>query len=391
MFDKEESRIVEENYNYRVLHIFSSYGGGISSLILNLIENKSKDFKFDLMAFSYQNGDVFLERVRRMGADIYQMPRPRIDGYKKFINYLNDVFSKNKYDVVHCHITGWHAKPFMNVAKKHGIKNFILHAHTTKYDSRIDRLPPVQLYDKYLNYKNSVAYMTCSDLAASYIYGEKYLSKRKAYLIPNGMDETFFLDALSDEQKSAYHKEFYIPEGAFVIGHVGRFSTQKNHFFILDIANELKRKNVNFVLLLVGSGELFDSVKKKAEACGLENNIRFVGRRTDIASLMQYFDCMILPSFYEGLPTVAIECQASGTHMILSDAITKQCDMKLGLLDFMPIEDASLWADAIENTCKLEHINNLECLAQIKKQGFTATVAGKQYCDILRNIIAENA
>ena len=84
MFDKEESRIVEENYNYRVLHIFSSYGGGISSLILNLIENKSKDFKFDLMAFSYQNGDVFLERVRRMGADIYQMPRPRIDGYKKF-------------------------------------------------------------------------------------------------------------------------------------------------------------------------------------------------------------------------------------------------------------------------------------------------------------------
>lgn len=372
------------------MHIFSGYGGGISSLVLNLIENKSKDFKFDIMAFSYKDGDVFLERVRKMGAEIYQMPRPRVDGYKKFINYLNDVFSKNKYDAVHCHITGWHAKPFMNVAKKHGIKSFILHAHTTKYDSRIDRLPPVQLYDKHLNYKNSVAYMTCSDMAADYIYGKKYLDKRNVYLIPNGMDETIFLDTLSDEQKLTYHKEFNIPKGAFVIGHVGRFSTQKNHFFILDIANELKKKSVNFVLILVGSGELFDAVKEKAEADGLENNIRFVGRRSDIASLMQYFDCMILPSFYEGLPTVGIECQAAGTHMLLSDAITKQCDMKLGLLEFLPIEDAKLWADAIERTATCGHLDNNECLAQIKKLGFTVVEAGKQYCDLLKKIIGEN-
>lgn len=375
---------------YKVLHIFSSYGGGISSLVLNLIENKSEDFEFDIMAFSFKNGDIFLERVRKMGGSVYQMPRPRIDGYRNFKRFVDDVIKKNLYDAVHCHITGLHAMPFMVVAKKTKIKNFILHAHTTRYDSRIDRIPPVLIYDKYLNYKLSSAYMTCSDKAANYIYGKKYLEKRNAYFIPNGINEMFFFNELSHEQKLAYHNEFSIPNGTMVIGHVGRFSNPKNHLFILDIAKELKKKSFNFVLLLVGSGELFNSVKEKVEADGLCENVRFVGTRTDIASLMKYFDCMILPSFYEGLPTVAIECQAAGTKMILSNTITKQCDMKLDLLEFLPIDDASLWANVIEKNSTKEQLETFKCLAKIRSQGFTAKESGRKYCSILKCIIEQN-
>lgn len=376
---------------YHVLHIFSSYGGGISSLVLNLIENKREDFRFDIMAFSYKNGDAFLERVRRMGGQVFQMPRPRIDGYGKFISFIDGTLSQNRYDAVHCHITGWHAKPFMELAKKHGIKSFVLHAHTTRYDSRIDRIPGVQIYNKYLDYQRSAAFLTCSDMAADYIYGKGYLKKRAAHLIPNGVDEERFLDRLSHGQRIAYQKEFQIPDGAFVIGHVGRFSHQKNHFFVIDIARELKKKGVPFVLLLVGSGELLDPVKEKAEREELLENIRFVGRRTDIPTLMQYFDCMILPSFYEGLPTVAVECQAAGTRMILSDLITKQCDMKLGLLEFLPLGEAARWADVVQRTLVRGHLDNTECLQRIRSLGFTSKEAGRRYCDILKDIIEKNA
>ncbi len=375
---------------YKVLHIFSSYGGGISSLVLSLIENKSESFKFDIMAFSYKNGDVYLEHIRKAGGEVYQMPRPRIEGYLKFKKFIDDVLTINHYDAIHCHITGWHAKPFIDAAKRHKIKNFILHAHTTKYDSRIDRFLPVQIYDKYLNYKYSVAYMTCSDMAANYIFGEKYLKKRTAYLIPNGINKELFLNKLNDERAIAYSQEFSVSKDTFVIGHVGRFSYPKNHFFILDIVRALREKGVNFAVILVGSGELFEVVKEKAMNDGLIGNIRFIGRRTDIATLMQYFDCMILPSFYEGLPTVAIECQAAGTRMILSDTITNQCDMKLGLIEFCPIDNAVNWANILMKNLTKKHSDTYECLATIERQGFTAKEAGKKYCSILKDIINQN-
>lgn len=373
--------------NYRVLHIFSSYGGGISSLILNLAENKSDDFIFDIMAFAYKDADVFLERIRKAGGEAYQMPRPRIDGYTKFKSYVDEIFSKNTYDAIHCHITGWHALPFIGSAKKFGIKNFVFHAHTTSYDSRIDRIPFVQFWDKYINYKYSSAYMTCSDLAANYIYGKEYLKKREAHLIPNGINEAVFTDRLSDTKRAEYYREFSIPDGAFVIGHIGRFSYPKNHQFMLEIMKKLKKKKVDFVFVMVGDGEMLDSVKEKALLYGLSNNIRFLGRRADISGLLQFFDCMILPSFYEGLPTVAVECQAAGTQMLVSDTVTRQCDMKLGLLKFLSIDDESLWADELERVFSVRHSDISECLSQIKRLGFTAKESGELYCNILRDLI----
>ncbi len=375
---------------FRVLHIFSSYGGGISSLLLNLIENKSEEFYFDIMAFSYQNGDDFVDRIRRMGGETYRMPRPRIEGYKKFREFVDSVLATTHYDAVHCHITGCHAVPFMDAAKKHDIKCFVLHAHTTKYDSRIDRLFPVQIYDRWINYKKSVAYLTCSDLAADYIFGKKYLKRRPARLIPNGINEAVFSDTLTDEHRLTYHKEFRTSDGAFVIGHVGRFTYTKNHHFMIDIAKELKNKGMNFILVFVGDGELLDSIKKKAEDSGIDDCVHFAGRRKDIASLMQFFDCMILPSSYEGLPTVAVECQAAGTRMLLSDHITKQCDMNLDLLEFLPINDVRLWTKALERAVSTGHLDHSHCVKQIIRQGFTMEESGKQYCSILKEIIERN-
>lgn len=375
---------------YKILHIFSSYGGGIGSLILNLIENKSSDFRFDIMAFSYKNGEAFLERVRRMDGKVYEMPRPRIDGYRCFRKFIDNVLAAEAYDGIHCHITGCHAKPFMDVARKHGIKNVILHAHTTRYDSRIDRMLPVQVYDRWLNYRRSSAYMTCSDLAAEYIFGKKYLKKRSAYLIPNGIDETLFSRGISREERTTYQQEFFVPEGAFVIGHIGRFSVPKNHDFVIDVVKELKKKGFPFVLIFVGDGERLEPITRRVAAEGLQEDIRFLGRRLDVASLTRYFDCMLLPSFNEGLPTVAMECQASGTPLLLSDRITRQCDMGLGLTQFLPIEDPATWANAIERTLPREHLDSRECLERIMGLGFTGKEAGRRYCGTLKELIGKN-
>jgi len=103
---------------------------------------------------------------------------------------------------------------------------------------------------------------------------------------------------------------------------------------------------------------------------------------------MQFFDLMLLPSPREGLPTVAVECQAAGTPMFLSNTITNQCDMNLGLLRFMPLE-LSVWVDAIMNKVPPKQ-ERAKCLAQIEMNGFTAKEAGKTYANYIYQILEEN-
>lgn len=373
-----------DDIKYRVLHIFSGYGGGISSLIINLLENKTDDFEFDVMAFSFQNGEQFLDRLRKIGCRAFKMPRLRVEGYRAFIRYVGDVLSMNHYDAIHCHITGWSMIPFYRLAKKAGIHRFFLHAHTTRYDRKLDRVFPISRINRLINYRCSNAYFTCSDFAADYIFG-KYLKRRKAVLIPNGIAKEKFIHALSEEQREEYIKSFGINPDETVMLHVGRFSPAKNHDFILEFVSALKTKDKRIRLLFVGDGELIKYVMDKSHKMGLNDNILFLGHRSDISNLMQFCDLMILPSCYEGLPTVAVECQATGTPMLLADHITKQCDMGLGLLDFLPISHIDYWLKAFDN--RKAKVQREVALSAIEKHGFTSEIAGKEYCRVIRELI----
>lgn len=347
----------------KVLHIFSGYGGGISSLIINLVENREEDFIFDTLAFSYRGGEQFCQRIQKQGGTCYTMPRFKKEGLHKFFAYLHQLFSNNAYDAVHCHIAGWLAFFFSSVAKKHGCTKFVVHAHTTLYDSRLDRIPVVQKLNQRINFQIATEYMTCSDIAANYIFGEKFLHKKKCTLIPNGMKEALYSEVLTDDEIDAYRREFGVAAGTQVILHVGRFSPQKNHEGILAIAELLKSKSKSFVMILVGDGERYTEIQQYVKERGLDDVILLPGRRSDISKLMQWADIMILPSHYEGLPTVAVECQASGTPIVISDVVTPQCDMGLNLVRFVKKDDTDQWVCLIEAMCgkKLEGYIVLLC------------------------------
>lgn len=368
----------------KVLHIFSSYGGGISSLILNLIENKTSEFVFDTLAFSYLNGDEFVSRLNKCGTKCYTMPRPRVDGYKTYYTYLEDLFKREKYDAIHCHIIGWRFRTIQKIAKKCGINTFILHAHTTHNDSKIDAIPIVNRLNHIINYKYSTAYMTCSDMAAEYIYGVKYLKKRNAVLIPNGVKKEIFSESITQNEIDQYIQEFNLSGQEKVILHVGRFNEQKNHKFIVNIIEA--SVGMGMIFLLVGEGVLTESIKEMIEERGLTEITRFLGRRSDISKLMQFSNCMILPSLYEGLPTVAIESQAAGTPILLADTITKQSDLKIGLAEFLSISDAEMWSNKILKICnKKQELTS--AIKQVECRGFTAQAAGEAYCSQLKKII----
>jgi glycosyltransferase involved in cell wall biosynthesis len=164
-----------------------------------------------------------------------------------------------------------------------------------------------------------------------------------------------------------------IPPDAFAIGHVGRFSQQKNHAFVIDVFSELIKLEPKAFLLLTGDGELRREIEKKVLEVGLSQRVLFLGSRPDVPHLMQgIMDVFLLPSFYEGLPLVLIEAQAAGLPSVVSDVIPEEAAIVKPLVRRVSLSEPAVeWAKAIRvHRDVVEKHTRSEALAAVKQSEF---------------------
>ena len=139
---------------------------------------------------------------------------------------------------------------------------------------------------------------------------------------------------------------------------MGRFNPQKNHKFLIDVFDEIVKIEKESVLLLIGEGYLFDEIKEKVNRLGLQNNVKFLGLRDDIADLMQGMDLFLFPSLFEGLPVVLVEAQAAGLKCVTSTGVTKESDLTNSVefydLNMSPKE----WSERIVNLDRNKYDNS---------------------------------
>ena len=144
----------------------------------------------------------------------------------------------------------------------------------------------------------------CSRTAGSWLYGEKPFR-----VFNNAIElDRFTYDA---SKRKAVRQELGLGD-ELVLGHVGRFCYAKNHEFLLDVMAEVCKQRPDAVLLLIGEGESEAAARRKAEALGLQENVRFLGRQSDPAKFYQAMDAFVLPSRYEGLGIVADRSTSGG-------------------------------------------------------------------------------
>jgi glycosyltransferase involved in cell wall biosynthesis len=143
--------------------------------------------------------------------------------------------------------------------------------------------------------------------------------------------------------------ELGIPEDAYVVGHVGRFHEQKNHEFLVGVAEVLVHHAPNVRFLLIGDGPLRQQVTKEIEWRGLKDHFVLVPDTTEVAGYMTAaMDCFILPSRYEGLGLVAVEAQAAGLPCILSDRVPAEATVDASLVQVLSLDSsAETWASAL--------------------------------------------
>lgn len=109
-----------------------------------------------------------------------------------------------------------------------------------------------------------------------------------------------------------------IPADKFVLIHIGNFSPEKNHVFLIDSFAVIRQRGMPVILLLAGEGMLLNEIRNKVESLNLQDDVIFLGLRPDISDYLVAVDLIVLTSKVEGVPGVLLE---AASHYVPAVAI----------------------------------------------------------------------
>lgn len=318
----------------RVLHVLNGLGhGGAESFIMNVYRKIDRDkVQFDFLLRSDKNREDLIEEIENYGGKIYivsPFSQQIIKNYKDTKMF----FKKYKYDVIHVHANSLFYLLPLKLAKKYKIPCRIMHSHNTQALHPIVTM--IHKLNKHRIYKLATNYIACGQSAGRWMFHRNYK------LISNAID----LDKFKYNEKVRNHirKQLHI-ENNFVVGHIGRFTKQKNHKMLIHIFKEIHQLNESAKLLLVGDGELFKDIQSLVSHYKLDNSVIFLGGQEHIADLLQAMDVFIFPSLYEGVPITLLEVQANGLPSVISDQISKEVIVGKNIKVKSLLEKPEQWA-----------------------------------------------
>lgn len=334
----------------RVLQIVDSMDlGGIQTFIMNTYREIVKlGIQYDFMVF-HDRKQFFEDEITALGGNIFKLPSRR-DGWIKSRKAIKDFFCNHlDYKVVHYHASSLSYLDPLAIAAKMDIPVRIVHSHSTNAPgSRVHFF--LHRFNKRRIARVANHYFACGELAGKWMFGGS-ICENKIRLINNGIDIKQY--AYNEQVREVVRTKLGV-NNYFVIGHVGRFSTVKNHRFLLEVFAEYIKLNATekSKLLLVGDGELRSQMQDYSKQLGIYNQVVFLGARRDVPQLLQAMDYMLMPSIYEGFPVTAVEAQASGLPCLLSDTITKDAAIKSNVKMLSLKETPSVWAQSIDKALK---------------------------------------
>lgn len=367
-----------------------SFGGVASFLYTYYSHMDHSKVHFDFLycgenSMRSKEGDPVLERSTITTLHILKRNNNGFSEYRKLLPELKKIFNKNEYDIVHVNS----GNLFLNATVAftlNGNSKYIAHSHNTqatiKYSSKLKSVIKSIIRKPCTNYiiKKADALFACSKAAGQNLFGSNGVNSDKFTLIHNAIDLSKY------RYKPDVRARVRNGEERFIVGHVGRLTDQKNPLFIIDVFSDLHKLNANTVLWMIGEGELREMIEKKVASLGLGDCVDLMGRREDVAELMQAMDIFLFPSLYEGLSIVTIEAQAAGLPIFASDSISPEHKVT-SQLTFLPLKEGSvMWATEINKALQslFRHDTVDELLSAGYEIGDEAKKLERYYCSLCK-------
>jgi len=316
-----------------------------------------KIYKKNLNAPEISDDAYFFGAREKNFEGVEKIPREKISREKipaeNFVAGAREKIPHEKYETVI--VCTEHAFAFIElfVAWICGVKIRAAWSHFSDYQGRSKLKRRLHFFARPFLCAFTNLFLACTEDAGRWLFGG--LHKKNFCIINNAIDlEKFKFD---ETARKKIRSEYNLGE-SFTIGIVGRLVPVKNHAFAKKIFAEL-RKEKNFdayenifsseekrdaVLMIIGDGEL------RCELDSRDEKIIFTGAVENIREFYSALDFLIVPSFHEGFPMIAVEAQASGLPVLLSENITRGVALS-PLANFKSLDaGAKNWAREILKT-----------------------------------------
>ena len=377
--------MTKESARIRVLLVAGRMDvGGIENQLMHLLR-KADHTQFQIDFTTTEEHPFYEDEIVSLGGRCIHIPGTEGKRLFQYCKALYRVIREGHYDIVHSNEL-FHSGMVLLVAKLAGVKCRFVHAHSSNQEigkGFVRRSYTAVM--RWLILHCATQYLSCSTMAAEFLYGNQILDKPNYRLVVNSVETARFLPEDPAHPRDA-------SDGWKTVLQVGRFCDEKNFAFTTAIAAECKKREDQIRFWFVGNDGTDNPIEKEVRQQiakeSLESHVLLMGVRKDVNALMKKADAFILPSKYEGMPLTLIEAQAACLNCVAADTFSHEVDFGVGAIHWLPLTaPVSVWADAVETAVRQEKPARDSVVRAIKEKGFDTDCFAKTICDLYRNAV----
>lgn len=325
-----------------MISLGDSYGG-LEKFELEISKQINKDIKIDILTpnkiFNEDNTyDLGIKRNTFIN---------KIKFHKRLSNFLK----RNHYDIVHINDSVYlSSREVVKICRKNNIKHIVAHSHSLPKYNIIKRTFKRITNNRYIN--NVDSFLSSSSFVATSLLTDK--NKHKSIVLKNGIvvDNYKYNEKLRKKYRDKYNLN-----NKKVYGTTGRFAKVKNHIYLINLFNEIQKKEKDAFLVLIGCGGLKEEYIQKINELKLENKVLILDFQNNINELLNMFDVFVMPSITEGFGLSLLEAETNGLTCFYSDTIPSEAVVTPYCYKFNLDEDIIKIRDIIIKT-NISHSRN---------------------------------
>ena len=299
----------------RVLHVLLSLEpGGLENGVVNVINRLDRD-RFASSVCCLKHAGEFARRIEDPGVAIHEL-HWRGGNDPRLALRLASLLRRTRPDIVHTR----NAEPFFYgfAGAKLARAQALVHSeHGRKFDDRPARFAVQRWMSRHTDAIFAVSGQLKSDLVKHI-----GLPEDSVQVLHNGVDLSRFntearagADA-AGRGREALRREWGVPEGAQVVGSVGRLVAVKNYALLL---RAVAASGLDIHLVLAGEGPERTALTALAASLGIASRVHLLDHSNDVDRVLGAFDVFVLPSFSEGMSNTLLEAMAAGVPPVASD------------------------------------------------------------------------
>lgn len=116
------------------------------------------------------------------------------------------------------------------------------------------------------------------------------------------------------------HETLWLPHNAPVVGNVAALVPHKGHRHLIDAAQLVIREMPDVRFIILGEGELRDTLERQVREHQLDKHVFLPGFRLDVLGCMKTFDVFVMSSVTEGLGTSLLDAMAASRAIVATTA-----------------------------------------------------------------------